>query len=195
MLKNLLYLLILWSNIVVSQSVLKGRIIDGETKLPLDKANVFVSNTTYIAITDVNGRFIIHVPQNNYQLAVSYVGYGAVVVKSSQLGVNQSNIIELFPETGSIKPVSIISSEKRNNYLRMFRNAVLGTSANAKHARILNINDVFLEISDEGCLVATSDVPLEIENPGLNYKLSFLLKEFKIDMSTETSMYSGYLSF
>lgn len=55
-----------------------GRVVD-ENDDPLVGANVLVKNTSYMAVTDVNGDFTMPVPDNSI-LVISYVGYNTLEV-------------------------------------------------------------------------------------------------------------------
>ena len=77
--------------------IIKGRIIDEDTKDPLIGVNILIEYTTLGAATDVEGNFILtEVPSGIYKLVISYVGYekkilGPFEVKSdSDLNVSVS---------------------------------------------------------------------------------------------------------
>jgi len=56
--------------------IIKGRLLDGETKAPLVGANVEVLNTILGSATDDQGLFFINdVPVGSYSLRFSYIGY------------------------------------------------------------------------------------------------------------------------
>lgn len=56
--------------------IIKGRLLDGETKAPLVGANVEVLNTIMGSATDEQGQFFVNdVPVGSYSLRFSYIGY------------------------------------------------------------------------------------------------------------------------
>jgi iron complex outermembrane receptor protein len=78
------------------QGVIEGTVSDGETKQPLQGANVVVQGTTLGASTGADGTFrIVQVPPGKYTLAVSYVGYA---VKKQSLSVKEGErvVVDLF---------------------------------------------------------------------------------------------------
>ena len=193
--KFLYFFIVLFAHKGFSQNILHGRIIDGERKLPLEMANVFIANTTMHTTTNAEGTFSIKVPLSGFQLAVSFVGYGAVAIPSNAFAnLTTVFVIELFPETNSIKPVNILSLKKRQQMLKIFRDNLLGTSAIADKAKILNLDEVSIDLTDD-ILTVTSDNALEIVNPELNYRITFLLSHFMMNFKTHMSSYTGYPSF
>ncbi|MBF6609031.1 MAG: carboxypeptidase-like regulatory domain-containing protein [Flavobacterium sp.] len=195
--KSLLLVLLLLSIGANAQQILQGRVIDGETKQPLEGARAFISNTTYQTITNADGKFYVQTPSSNYKLGISYIGYESKVIPSEMLvGDGNVFVFELFTQTESLDAVTIMSPEERRNLQRLFTNLFLGTSANAEDARILNIDDVIFNADKEnGVVEATCDVPLIIENPNLNYRITFLLSYFTYRQSSRLSSYLGYPSF
>ncbi len=59
---------------VKKKSKLTGQIFD-DTKQPVIGANVYIKELEVGAVTDVNGKFSIEIPNGNYKVAVSYVGF------------------------------------------------------------------------------------------------------------------------
>ncbi|NOY60504.1 MAG: TonB-dependent receptor [Calditrichaeota bacterium] len=107
--------------------IIKGTLVDAETKTPLIGANIMVANTILGAAADTDGRFIINkVPVGSYTLQFHYIGYESlsktdVIVRPNRITyVNvelKISSIELkqvvvtggyFPETDQ-QPVSITS--------------------------------------------------------------------------------------
>lgn len=53
----------------------KGLVTDAKSGNPLVGANVYMDGTTFGAATDMDGAYMIEVPDGNYNLVCSYVGY------------------------------------------------------------------------------------------------------------------------
>lgn len=176
---------------------MQGRVIDGVTKEPLDGARAFISSTTYQTITNSSGHFYLQMPAGSYQLAVTYVGYGSKIVNSQLLPDRQTiYTIELFPEIESLQSVSVLTAKDRENFERLFKNLFLGVSKNASNAKILNIKDVYFHFDkDNGILEANCNVPIIIENPNLNYQITFLLSHFIYNLNTHISSFVGYPTY
>lgn len=81
MLKSFIFLLIFSTlSLASNEGKIRGKIIDQLTKQPLIGASVLVVGTNNGASTDADGNFFIaKVPENVYQLQVSYIGYNPTV--------------------------------------------------------------------------------------------------------------------
>ena len=87
----------LYTSILFSQTTgdLSGRIIDFDSKLPLEGATIIINNSDYGVISDSEGYFIFwNIPPKTYNLSASYLGYETqtifnVIVKS----VGTSNLL------------------------------------------------------------------------------------------------------
>ncbi len=87
------------SNSAFSQTgTITGTVYDAETKRPLEGANVVLLPTTYGKTTDKLGNFSLNIPEGNYQLSVSFLGYKVFkqTVKINS-GQESSLIINLIP--------------------------------------------------------------------------------------------------
>lgn len=195
--KSLQLILLLVSFYSHAQQTLSGRVIDGVTKLPLDGARAFVSNTTYQTITNANGNFYLLIPEGNFNVGISFMGYEAKIVTSALMPDRKTiYTIELYPQIESLDTVTILTSAQREKFRELFKDLFLGATPNAKKCKILNIEDVNFNVDSEtGLWEATCDVPLIIENPDLNYKITFLLSYLKYSRTERISSYLGYSSF
>lgn len=84
-----------------ASGTIKGRINDAKTKETLPGANVIIQGTAFGAASNIEGEYVIrNVPEGNFVIKVSYIGY-----KSKEVSVKISNEktielnIELSPET------------------------------------------------------------------------------------------------
>jgi len=69
----------LFSQKSVPTGMLKGKLVDADTKAPLVGANVVVLNSILGAATDMDGVFIIpDVPVGSYALQFIYIGYTTI---------------------------------------------------------------------------------------------------------------------
>lgn len=97
-------LLIIISFIMGQGGTIKGFVYDNSNGEPVFSANVFLKETTYGAVTDLNGFFIItNVPPGKYIIMVSFLGYETIFeeieIKEKQIITKKFYIKE--------KPVSI----------------------------------------------------------------------------------------
>ncbi len=161
----------------------KGTVTDAETGEPIPYVNVFLSNTTLGAATDMKGNFSIeNIPMGNYVLIVSHVGYA---VNTSGLEVLKSQTfirnVKLNPKVIVEKEVSVSAAEpaKWKEQLQKFTEQFLGTDDNSEYCRIINPEVLnFKQDSKTGDLTASTDSMIYVENNALGYKLEILLEEF-----------------
>ena len=68
--------LLLMSTAVFGQGTMRGLVADSTTGEALVGANVILLGTALGSATDIEGEYrIAHIPEGNYRLRVSYVGY------------------------------------------------------------------------------------------------------------------------
>jgi len=97
---------------VTSQTQLKGKIIEKNSKLPIPFASVVYQKQSLqkVVISDVHGKFEINETNIN-NIAISCVGYKPEKIQVS--GVNQTNIIvELEPSTNELNEVIVTQSNR-----------------------------------------------------------------------------------
>ncbi|WP_200977809.1 TonB-dependent receptor [Echinicola sp. 20G] len=75
----LLALFCLSHQVLLAQGVLRGRVIDAQN-LSMPGANVILQGTSLGTVTNQSGDYsIVDLPAGNYEVSVSYLGYGSVV--------------------------------------------------------------------------------------------------------------------
>ncbi len=93
--KTLSTLIILISSFVYGQGNLRGIISDSLSNKPLVGANVFLQGTALGSATDLEGQYVIpNIPEGNYTLKISYIGY-----KTKQVDIiivkNRSTLLDV----------------------------------------------------------------------------------------------------
>ena len=75
------------SKIQQSLLVLRGRVVDKETLQPLVFAAVTVKESNIATVTNIDGEFVIKIPENevNRNLEISYLGYKNVVMPLTEM--------------------------------------------------------------------------------------------------------------
>jgi outer membrane receptor protein involved in Fe transport len=76
---------------VKSYRLLKGRVSDSETGLPLEHANAYIQDKNIGSATDLNGNFSFTIPDSTMQLVVSYIGYDAEILRITP----ESNMLDI----------------------------------------------------------------------------------------------------
>ncbi len=166
-----------------------GRVVDAASHEPLPNVNVFLTGTSLGAATDGDGKFEIrNVPFAAYELIVSMVGYRRKVIQLLVFEPSEQRVDVQLEQTAIETPEVVVVAkdpkEWRKNFER-FRAEFLGNTRNAGLCRILNPEVLDLLHDDRAELfVANADVPLQIENRALGYKIHFMLEEFRMEKGT-----------
>lgn len=85
--------------------IVKGTVIDRESRTPLPGANVIILGTDPLkgASSDMNGRFrILNVPVGRYDIRVHYIGYDAFVMKEVMVGTGKEIILTIELKESSV---------------------------------------------------------------------------------------------
>ena len=196
----LVCLLIVQFEIALPQAIknqsISGIITDVVTGIPIELANVFLSNSSIGDVSDKDGYYEINnIPLGRYDLIVSVIGYEKETVKISitrtvNVTINlalERQIIELPDVTVSANPWL------RKRQLRKFVKNFLGNSLNGKDTEILNTDVIHFNADESGVLKAYAYDPIEIENNSLGYKIYYVLDEF--EMGSWFVRYTGYPHF
>src|SRR6201989_2003788 len=70
-----------------------GRVIDSDTKKPLQSASVFAQNTTTGTVTDAQGNFSLPLSNGGYDLIITYTGYNPEIKRISYSDTSYKNIL------------------------------------------------------------------------------------------------------
>lgn len=196
----LLLTTLIWSCLIgQSQNSLTGKVIDSLTREPLAFVSIYFANTTLGTTTDTEGRFTLTgIPSGKYDLTASFVGYHAAQV-SVAFGQNTNHSVNfaLIEKATQLAEV-VVSPDTTNRYnnLQTFKRGFLGTTRNARTARIINQDDLDFDFdSRTRVFTAFSRNPIVVENKALGYRLIFDLYEFRIDYKTNSQAFFGIPRF
>lgn len=198
--KNLLFLLLaLISLPAFSQTgyTIKGKIIDQETKLPLQGASVFAENTTIGTATNENGFFTLRLPDGGYSIAVTFTGYQTETKRVTTAdGSNNDIVIEIKKQEKSLEEFVVKSSSEvadgLQKYGEFFLENFIGKTANSKQCYIKNkeaLKFFYYRRTKRLKIVATE--PLQIVNDALGYTIKYQLDSFVHEYNTQLSLYTG----
>lgn len=199
--KNILFIFLLTFQFGFGQSnewSISGSVTNAATKSPLQGASVFISNSSKGTSTDSLGNFSLKGLENgNYNLVISFVGFETQVYPVALNGKDAHVSIDLKDLAKQLEDVVIhLKSGNRNDQLKVFRKAFLGTDKNAKQTEILNEDKLRMHVDESGkILSAHSNEMLMIANNALGYNIKYLLKEFSYDKKTGDLHYIGYPLF
>ena len=182
-----------------NKATISGRVVNYNTGLPLSYVNVFLANTTKGSTTNDDGHFLIRgvPPFGSYELVASMMGFETQsqlikLIKSDTLKVD----FRLRPKVIQMQEVVLEApdAKKWRKNLEIFKVELLGKTGNAFECVILNPEVINFRIErNPYSLYAETDVPLEIINHALGYKIHTILNYFKFE--NETCYYETKLQF
>ena len=120
--KNIFFLALVFvfSLPVVAQSVISGKVIDGDFNEPLPFANIVLktSEGAYLsgATSDFDGNYFFDAVQGTYIMEFSFVGYATKIVEDVVLGADTEISIDvvLLPVSDSLDEVVVTTSARDN---------------------------------------------------------------------------------
>jgi hypothetical protein len=166
----------------VYNQVIKGTILDGSTKVPIDYALVYFNGTFVGTNTDKNGYFELDISNNlSMPLTVSALGYQSVMLNDFKNSIPFQ--IFLTPKVFELKEVIITGKadlQKRKANLDFFRREFLGRTANASKCEIVNEEDILFSYDAKSdVMTASSSKPILINNKALGYTVYYYLDKFE----------------
>ena len=185
---------------ILAQTTLKGKIIDSETNEDLIGATVKIVNSSYGAVTDFNGEFVLKTSLNlPFSIEISYIGYE---IKSIDINENKFFKISLKSKDLQLKAVEVvggISKKLKESPLSvesMDINDIKQTSATNFYEGLSHMKGVDMASASLGFRVintrgfnSTSPVrSLQIidgvdnASPGLNFALGNFLGSSELDL-------------
>lgn len=180
---------------------ISGKVIDGNTKLPLQGASVFAQNTTIGTATDQQGNFTLRLQNGGYDLIITFTGYQTVNRRITTADALDKNIVvEVAQKEKALEDVVIKASNEVKDglekYGSFFEENFIGKTTNSSQCVIKN-KDVlhFFFSKKKNRLKITATEPLEIENKALGYSIKYTLDSFTHEYGTQLSTYSGYPLF
>ncbi|MCC8423335.1 carboxypeptidase-like regulatory domain-containing protein [Mucilaginibacter sp. UR6-11] len=172
-----------------------GKVTSKETKSPVQRASVFLSNSSFGTISLADGTFALYkLRPGQYTLVVTAVGFEDFTKKIQVDDESVTVNVELSPKTIQLREVTISTTAKadwKRNF-EQFKKDFLGTDENAKLCQILNPDVLYFTYHKRQLtLEAETDNFLVIDNRGLGYRVKFLLKDFKSDAISGVITYGG----
>ena len=195
---------ILFSINLFSQSThysISGKVVDANTKLPLQAASVFAVNTTIGTATDTTGHFTLELPNGGYDLVVTFTGYQSETKRITTADAADKNIvIEIKQKEKELQDVVIRSSNEVTDgwekYGDFFLENFIGKTSNSKQCSFKNkevLKFYFSKRKNRLKIMATA--PLEIVNESLGYTIKYTLDSFTHEYNNQLSQYTGYPLF
>lgn len=183
------------SFISFSQSTITGKVVDVETKLPLQGASVFAQNTTKGAVTDAEGNYKLFLNKGGYELIVSYTGFVSNTIKV-EANEDKNLDIELKKVEKNMDEVVIVASNEVTDgwekYGGFFLDYFIGATSFSDSCVLQNpeaLKFYFYKRSDK--LKVLAEQPLLISNRSLGYNLRYQLDSFVFYNKTNINSYRG----
>ena len=103
---HLMWLALLFTmQLSFAQRTIMGTVVESIKNEPLIGASVTVSGTTTGAVTDIDGKFSLNVPENATTLTVSFVGY---ITQDVALTKGQNELIIKLTEGGALQELVVV---------------------------------------------------------------------------------------
>jgi len=178
--------------------LIQGKVLDQETREPIDFASVYFDGTFVGTTTDSLGNFELDITKYaSRSLTVSAVGYYSKSIATLTPG--EIHQVKLIPRIFSIEEVSVSTQSlvrERRACMRIFKREFIGLTSNARRCYILNEQDISFNYgSDQDTLRAYASKPLRIQNLSLGYVFTYYLDCFEYARETQTMRYNGSIIF
>lgn len=203
--KNIFFsiLTIVFSTTSFSQSTytITGKIIDAETKLPLQAASVFAQNTTIGTATDAQGNFRLELPNGGYEMAITFTGYYAETKRISNADAADKDIVITLKQKEKEMADVVVRNTYEvadgwEKYGDFFVDNFIGRTPNSKQCVIKNKEVLkFYFYKRRNRLKVMATAPLEIVNNALGYSIKYTIDSFTHEYNTSVSTFSGYPLF
>jgi hypothetical protein len=196
--KLLVLILFINFHITAYNQVIRGTILDKNTKSAIDFATIYISGTYLGTYSDKEGNFELDISKYaSLPLTISALGYYSVTLTKST--ASDKNIIYMTPKVFELEEVVIKDKSlknKRKNNLKLFKNAFFGLTPNASQCEIINENDItFNYNSDKDTLKAFASKPILIENRALGYRITYFLDKFELYKKNQSFFFTGNIIF
>jgi len=186
------------SSLNAYNQVIKGTILDKDSKKPIDYATIYFPGTFVGTNTDKEGNFELDISKNiSLPLTISAFGYNSINI--TDFSAKQLKVY-LAPKVFELDEIVIGDINRKKNKrereknLKLFRKLFLGETPNARFCKILNENDITL-INENDTLKVFSSKPILIDNNALGYKITFFLDKFEYGVNEHITFFKGNILF
>lgn len=193
---SLIYLF-LFITLTIQAQVITGKIIDKQTKTPVEAATVYLNGTFIGTSSDASGNFSLDISKYpNMPISISIMGYYTLTVEHIQ--ADKLQIFELDPKVVLLNEIVVKASSlknKRKEYLSIFKREFLGKGPNSKSCKIINENDIVFDYRTSDTVIAYTKKPLIIDNKALGYKITYFMDEFRYCKENGNLLFIGNVVF
>lgn len=167
----------------ITYIIISGRVIDGNGK-PIEIALLRVNNTSIYTESDSLGFFQLKIPEKlpKIEVVVSRVGFQSKKISISLLDDKKDNVITLNTSTELLE-VKILG--ERSKYWKrkydLFEDILLGNTPFRSSCKVLNQNDVIINVLDNDIMEVTYKSSLKILNDAFGYIIEIDIKKVSIN--------------
>jgi hypothetical protein len=160
------------------QQIVRGSIIDQQTRQPLPGVNMSIPYSLVGTSTSNDGTFELALPRNTTQLLITSVGYQATVLNGPFS--DSTILIALASQALELSSVNIAAKvdKKWKQQFKKFERQFIGSSKRARKCKILNPWVVDFKTDANGVFTAAATAPIIIENRATGYLINFHLELF-----------------
>jgi hypothetical protein len=197
--KKLLVLILLLGGVtLVHSQIIKGTVLDKNTRAPVEFAMLYFNGTTLGTYSDENGKFELDVTEHaNMPLTVSAINYYSFNV--TDFSASKPVIVFLTAKVIELEEVVVTAKardSKRKANLQLFRDEFFGTTENARKCEIINETDITFNYDPDGdTLKAYAAKPILIRNTALGYTITYFLDQFEYYRKTKSFIFRGNIIF
>ncbi len=177
------------------QNNFTGSIVQADDKAPVPYATVYLNNTTFGVAADENGHFELDIPDGSYEVLVRLLGYETLTFTiNTESLAKQGYRIELVSDEQELDLIEVEEERPESWYknLKTFKSNFLGYSSNAKQTEIINEKILIMDNeSSPGQLIVKARDALDIYNPNLGYRISYILSQFVLSPKEGKIVYAG----
>ncbi len=179
----ILFLLFFPFTIFAQSGYITGTVINSESKKPIARASVFLSNSSVGAATLEDGTFTLSsIRPGQYTLVVTILGYEeynkVILVGNTPINLK----IELKTKPLELREVVITSPADWKKNFEAFKREFVGINENAKLCTIMNPHVLNITFNPTKQILHADAVEfLIVENRALGYRIKFLVDDFNLD--------------
>jgi len=173
------------------------KLYDQETQQPIPNAHLFLVNTTFGSVSNIQGKVQLAIPARIQEdLLITHVAYETrLLLFSEYQSLKTNDTLWLQPNHLDLEEIVVAAnrSNKWKKRYKQFKKVFLGEDKIASKCSILNPEVLRFE-EQQGQLIATATDLLQITNPHLGYELEYWLDYLTIE-ADGSSEYLGKAKF
>ncbi len=181
-----------------AQGIIRGKVINGDTKEPLPSISVYLNSTSLGTITDKQGIFILRgIPAGKFRLVASGIGFETYIKLVDPKQAGGEFVISLKPKPEELKSFDVLPPDPdgMKKWGPLFIKIFIGTSHNSDECHIENPEIIKFRLNSDNTLSVYASEPLKIMNYALGYEIIYKLEEFEYNFSSKLVVYNGYALF